>query len=142
MSRSFMLQVYVGNVGRDPEMRYLENGSAVCSFSMALNDDYKDKDGNLVERPATWIRVTCWGKLAEIVNQYVSKGRQVLVKSEKPPKASAWITKEGEPAASIEITASDIRFLGSGGQEKGEDDDWGEEFGDESTSGKKPPLPF
>lgn len=106
----YQYTVIVGNVGRDPELRYTPSGAAVCDFSVAVNRRWSGQDGQLNEK-TTWFRVTCWNRLAETVNQYVTKGRQVLVTGEVD--ASAWINNDGEAAATLELTARDVKFLGS-----------------------------
>lgn len=105
----YQYTVVAGNVGRAPEMRYTQGGQAVCDFSVATNRRWKSKDGEQQEK-VTWFRVTCWGRLAETVNQYVEKGRQVLVTGEID--ASAWVTESGEARATLELTAREVKFLG------------------------------
>ena len=105
----------IGNVGRDPEMRYTPAGSAVTSFSMATNSQYKNQAGETVKE-TTWFRVTSWGKQAEVCNQYVKKGMTVLVegtltadKATGNPKI--YTKKDGTSAANFEVNASTVRFL-------------------------------
>ncbi len=100
--------IIIGNVGRDPEMRYTPQGTAVTNFSVAVNRRWKDKDGQMQER-TKWFRVTTWGKLAEVCNEHLTKGRLVLVTGEV--SASAYTNQAGEPAASLELTARDVKFL-------------------------------
>ncbi len=106
----YQYTVIVGNVGRDPELRYTPGGQAVCDFSVAVSRRWTDRTSNEQREKTTWFRVTCWNKLAETVNQYVSKGRQVLVTGEVD--ASAWIDSEGNARATLELTARDVKFLG------------------------------
>ncbi len=106
----YQYTVIVGNVGRDPELRYTPSGQAVCDFSVAVSRRWTDRTSNEQREKTTWFRVTCWNKLAETVNQYVSKGRQVLVTGEVD--ASAWIDSEGNARATLELTARDVKFLG------------------------------
>jgi len=112
----YQYTVIVGNVGRDPELRYTPSGQAVCDFSVAVSRRWTDRTSNEQREKTTWFRVTCWNKLAETVNQYVSKGRQVLVTGEVD--ASAWIDSEGNARARLEMTARDVKFLGR--REEGE----------------------
>ena len=105
---SYEQTIIIGNVGREPEMRYTANGTAVTNFSVAVNRRWKDKDGKPVEK-TKWFRITAWGKLAETCNQYLSKGRQVLVVGEID--ASAYTNQAGEPVASLELTAREVKFL-------------------------------
>ena len=101
--------IVVGNLGRDPEMRYTPSGTAVTNFTVAVNRRYTGKDGETREK-TTWFRVTAWDKLAELCNQYLSKGRLVLVEGEI--EASAFTGQDGDPKASLELTARNVRFLG------------------------------
>lgn len=113
--------ILVGNLGRDPEMRYTPNGQAVTSFSVATNRQYTGSDGQLVKE-TTWFRVTTWGKQAETCNQYLRKGKQVLVEGRLTADPASggpriWTRQDGTPAASFEVTASMVRFLGRAGDE-------------------------
>ncbi len=103
--------VIVGHLGSDPEMRYTPSGVPVTSFSVAINRRWTDNNGEPHEK-TTWFRVTAWRTLAEQCNQYLSKGRLVLVEGEV--EASAWKDNEGQPRATLELTARSVRFLGSG----------------------------
>lgn len=104
--------VVVGHLGRDPEMRFTSSGQAVTNFSVATTRKWTNKDGEPQEK-TTWIRVSTWGKLAELCNQYLSKGRLVLVEGDA--EASGYLDKQGKPAASLELTARNVRFLGGNG---------------------------
>ncbi len=103
--------VIVGNLGSDPEMRFTPTGVPVTSFSVAVNRRWTDSNGEQKEK-TTWFRVTAWRKLAELCNQYLSKGRLVLVEGEID--ASAWLDNQGNPRATLELTARNVRFLGGG----------------------------
>jgi single-strand DNA-binding protein len=102
--------VIVGNLGRDPEMRYTPSGVPVTTFSVAVNRKWKGQDGEPHEK-TTWFRVKAWRKLGELCNQYLTRGQLVLVEGEV--EASAWASQDGEPRASLELTAQNVRFLGS-----------------------------
>lgn len=104
----YQYTIIVGNVGRDPKLRYTQTGVAVCDFSVAVNRKWKD--GNEQRDKTTWFRVTAWRALAETVNQYVHKGMQVMVTGEID--ASAYVAQDGEARASLDLTARDIQFLG------------------------------
>lgn len=130
----------IGNVGRDPELRYLQNGVAVCDFSVAVNKRYT---ANGEQRDdTTWFKVTCWRQLAETVKQYVTRGKQIMVVGEV--KASAYLDKSGQPAATLELTAQTIKFLGgregggSGGGEYNQNDAY-REF---APPGQMDDIPF
>lgn len=112
--------VIVGRLGREPEMRYTPNGTPVTNFSVAVSRKWKNQNGELQEK-TTWFRVTAWGKLAETCNEYLDKGRMVLVEGEV--EASAWMGQDGEPRATLELRAQNVRFLGgksNGGSEQAE----------------------
>lgn len=102
--------IVVGNVGNAPELRYTQTGRAVCNFSLATNRSWTDQDTNERRKETTWYKVTVWGKQAETVNQYVQKGRQVLVMADRI-EAAAYLRQDGTPAASLDITAQAVRFL-------------------------------
>lgn len=107
--------VIIGNVGRDPEMRYLPSGIAVCSFSVAVSRRWNDKNSNEQKEKTTWYRVSCWRQLAETANQYVKKGMQIMIAGEIEP-SRAYLDNAGQPAANIELTAQTMQFLGSRGE--------------------------
>ena len=110
----FQQCIIIGNLGRDPEMRYTPGGKAVTEFSVAVNRKWTSQDGTPGEE-TTWFRVTCWGRLAETTNQYLSKGRQVMVAGRV--NASAWTGQDGEARATLELTAQDVKFLGGRGDQ-------------------------
>jgi single-strand DNA-binding protein len=106
--------VVVGHLGRDPEMRYLPSGTPVTSFSVATTRKWNNAEGQPQEK-TTWFRVSVFGKQAEACNQYLTKGRLVLVEGEID--ASAWTSKTtGEARASLELRARTVRFLGGRGE--------------------------
>lgn len=107
----FSQHIIIGNLGRDPELRYLPSGVAVCAFSVAVNRKWTDRDGQTHDE-TVWYKVTAWDKLAEICGQYLSKGRQVLVEGDRL-QARAYLNKQGEAAASLELSARAVKFLGS-----------------------------
>jgi single-strand DNA-binding protein len=108
--------VVVGHLGRDPEMRYTQDGTPVTSFSMATTRRWNDQEGGQREE-TTWFRVAAWGRQAETCNQYLAKGRLVLV--EGTVSASAWRGRDGEPRATLELRASRVVFLGGRGEQAG-----------------------
>ena len=115
--------IIVGNLGRDPEMRYLPNGTPVTNFSVATNRTYTNANGERVQE-TIWFRVAAWGKQAETVNQYLHKGSRVLVEGRLVPDPATggpriWTRQDGTPAASFEINASTVRFLSSRGESNG-----------------------
>lgn len=101
--------VLIGNVGGDPEMRYTPNGKPVTSFSMATNRRYTTSAGETKEE-TDWFRITVWGKLAEICNQYVAKGKQIYVEGRL--HARKWEGQDGQVRTSLEVTADQVLLLG------------------------------
>lgn len=113
----FQQCIIIGNLGGDPEMRFLPNGTPVTHFAVAVNRRWATAGGGQSEK-TWWFRVTCWRRLAEVTNQYLQKGSRVMVTGEVG--ASAWIGQDGEPQAGLDITAREVRFLGgtrNGGQQ-------------------------
>jgi len=111
----------VGHLGRDPEMRYTPDGTPVTSFSVATNRRWTNPDGSTREE-TVWFRVSAWRRLAETCNQYLSKGRQVLVEGTLRPDPNTgnpriWTRQDGTAAASYELTANTVRFLGGRGEQ-------------------------
>jgi single-strand DNA-binding protein len=109
--------IIVGNLGRDPEMRYTPGGQAVTNFSIAVNDNYTSSSGERVER-TIWVRVSAWGKQAETCNQYLKKGSKVLVEGRLVADQATggprvWTRQDGTPGSNFEVSASTVRFLSS-----------------------------
>ena len=116
---SFHTVILIGNLGKDPEMRYTPSGQPVTSFSVASNRSYTGTDGQKVDE-TIWFRVTAWGKQAEICNQYLRKGSKVLVEGRLTPDKNGgpriWQKQDGTSGASFEINASTVRFLSTRGE--------------------------
>jgi single-strand DNA-binding protein len=111
--------ILVGNLGKDPEMRYTPGGQPVTSFSVASNRRYTDSSGQSVEE-TIWFRISVWGKQAEACKQYLAKGRQVLVEGRlicdrQTGGPRTFKRANGETGASFEINAETVRFLGQRG---------------------------
>ena len=102
--------ILVGNLGRDPETRYTGSGQAVCNFSIATSETFKDRNGERQKR-TEWHKIVVWGKLAEICQQYLKKGAQIFI--EGRIQSREWQDKEGNKRTSFEIVARDMRMLGS-----------------------------
>lgn len=115
--------IIVGNVGKDPEMRYTPSGQAVTSFSVATNRQYTTGSGEQVKE-TIWFRVSTWGKQAEACNQYIRKGSKVLIEGRLTPDKETggprvWSKQDGSAAASFEVTAATVRFLSERGEREG-----------------------
>lgn len=100
----------IGNLGRDPEMRYAPSGDAVCNVNIATTEKWKDKSGEMKEA-TEWHRVVFWGKLAEICAQYLTKGSQVYVEGKIQTKK--YTDKDGAEKYSTEIKGDVMKMLGS-----------------------------
>ena len=109
---SFNKIILVGNLGRDPELRYTAQGTPVCSFSMATNERRKDRNGEMQDH-TTWFRITLWNRLAETASQYLQKGKQVYIEGRL--RVEEYIDRDGKPRHSLEVFATDMHFIGSRG---------------------------
>lgn len=124
--------IVVGNLGSDPEMRYMPDGTAVTSFSVATNRRWTDRSTGQPVDETTWFRVSVWGRQAETTNEYLAKGRKVLVEGQITPDRNTggprlWTAQDGTVRASFEIRADSVRFLGGredGGSYSGGGDDY------------------
>ena len=129
--------ILVGNLGRDPELRYTQQGTAVANFTLATNENFQKKDGSRDER-TEWHRIVAWGKTAELCSQYLSKGRTVYI--EGRIQTREWENKEGQKQKTTEIVAQTVQFLGARGEGGGRS-------GGSGGSGDPPPpaeddIPF
>jgi single-strand DNA-binding protein len=102
--------ILIGNLGKDPEVRYTPDGTAVANFSIATSEEWKDKNTGEKKERTEWHRIVAWRKLGEICGQYLSKGRQVYVEGKLQTRS--W-EKDGVTRYTTEIIASDVRFLGT-----------------------------
>ncbi|HEY6044330.1 MAG TPA: single-stranded DNA-binding protein [Nitrosospira sp.] len=102
--------IIIGNLGKDPEVRYMPNGDAVTNITVATTEAWKDKNGDKQEK-TEWHRITFYRKLAEIAGEYLKKGAQVYVEGKLETKK--WTDKQGVERYTTEIIASDMRMLGS-----------------------------
>jgi single-strand DNA-binding protein len=118
--------IVVGNVGKAEDLKYLQSGVAVLNFSIAVNS--VTGQGDQKQERTTWFRVAAWRQLAESLAPYIAKGKQVMVVG--TVDARAYADNAGQPAASLEITAREIRLLGSRGEGEGRGSGGGNEYGD------------
>lgn len=112
---SFNKILLVGNLGRDPELRYTPQGTPVCSFTMATNERRKDKSGEFQDQ-TTWFRVTLWGRQAETASQYLAKGRPVYIEGRL--RVEEWNDRDGKQRYTLEVHATDMQFIGGRGDEQ------------------------
>jgi single-strand DNA-binding protein len=108
--------ILVGRLGRDPETRYTSGGQAVCNFTMATDETFKDRSGERQKR-TEWHRIVVWGKQAEIAQQYLRKGALIYV--EGRIQSRQWDDREGQKRTTVEIVANNFRMLGSRGDSAG-----------------------
>ena len=101
--------ILMGNLGKDPEVRFMPNGEAVCNFSIATTDNWKDKNGEKQER-TEWHNIVMYRKLAEIAGEYLKKGRPVFIEGRLQTRK--WQTKEGQDRYTTEIIAESMQMLG------------------------------
>ena len=105
--------ILVGNLGRDPELRYTKNGQAVANFSVATSESWNSRDGSGREERTEWHRVVAWAKTAELCAQYLSKGRTVYV--EGSLRTREWEDREGNKRQTTEVHAQTVQFIGGRG---------------------------
>lgn len=121
--------IIIGNLGKDPEMRYMPSGDAICNFSVATTDSWKGKDGEKQEK-TEWHQISMFGKLAEVAGKYLKKGSQVYIEGRLQTRK--WQDKEGKDQYTTEIVADRMQML-SGGSGRG-----GEEQGSGAASSSRP----
>jgi single-strand DNA-binding protein len=117
---SFNKIILVGNLGKDPELRYTPQGDAVCSFSMATNERKKDKFQDVT----TWFKVTLWRRLAENASKYLAKGRPVYIEGRL--QIEEWTDRDGKERFTLGVQATDMHFISAG---RGEGEGGGEYSG-------------
>ncbi|MDR3576752.1 MAG: single-stranded DNA-binding protein [Anaerolineaceae bacterium] len=135
--------IIVGNVGKEPEMRYTPSGKAVTSFSLASSQNRSGQNGQQTKE-TVWFKISVWEKQAETVSQYVHKGSKVLVEGRlnfDPATGSprVWTRQDGTPGASFEVTASTVRFLSPKGEGAGGP---GEDAGEVPGDAGEGDIPF
>ncbi len=144
----------VGNLGRDPEMRYTPSGQAVTNLNVATNNQYTNNNGERIKE-TTWFRVSVWGKQAENCNKYLQRGSKVLIEGRlRPDKATGgpnvFQRPDGSCGASFEVTAQTVQFLSSRGEDQaagggGMSSGSGSDYGQGSNNMAPPPdddIPF
>ncbi len=112
----------IGNLGRDPEMRYLASGDAVTNFSVATSRRYNSRDGQQREE-TTWFNISAWGRLAEVTNQFLSRGSKVYVEGRL--NSRTYQTQSGETRVSLDVRASEVQFIDTRNQNAGAGGDFG-----------------
>jgi single-strand DNA-binding protein len=116
MSNGFAKVTLIGNLGKDPELKTTNSGTSVCNIRVACTKKKKDKDGNYKDH-TEWVPVTCFGKTADNVNSYCSKGKQVYVEGDYQTRE--WQDKDGNKRYSTEVIAFQVLFLSGGTKKEG-----------------------
>ena len=111
MARGFSKAIIVGNMTRDPELRTTPSGAQVCSFTVAVNRNYKDGSGDNKEQ-VSFLDCSAWGRSGEIIAQYAKKGSGILVSGRIEQRS--WEDKEGQKRSRVEIVVEDFNFIGGG----------------------------
>ena len=115
MSKGTNLQIVIGNLGKDPEIRHTQSGATVATLTVATSDSRKDKTtGEWIEE-VEWHRVVLWNRLADLAEKYLRKGRQVYVRGRK--KTRTWTGDDGRKNYIVELIADDMQLLGGKGQD-------------------------
>lgn len=117
---SFNKIILVGNLGRDPELRYTPDGTPVCSFSLATNEKRRDRATGENTDVTTWFRVTLWRRQAEVASQYLTRGKPVYIEGRL--RVEEYTDRDGKTRHSLEVTATDMQFIGAargGGDDAG-----------------------
>jgi len=113
---SFNKIIVIGNLGRDPELRYTPQGNAVCNFSMATNEKRRDKSGEFQD-VTTWFRITLWGKQAENASKYLNKGSSVYIEGRL--RVEEWSDRDGKSRYTLDVQATDMQFIGTSRGDEG-----------------------
>ena len=108
---SFNKIILVGNLGRDPELRYTPDGTPVCTFSLATNERRRDRTTGENNDVTTWFRVTLWRRQAEVASQYLTRGKPVYIEGRL--RVEEYTDRDGKTRHSLEVTATDMQFIGS-----------------------------
>src|SRR2546426_4368099 len=109
---SFNKIILVGNLGRDPELRYTPQGTPVCSFSLATNERRRDPKTGENNDVTTWFRVTLWRRQAEVASQYLTRGKPVYIEGRL--RVEEYTDRDGKLRHSLEVTGTDMQFIGGG----------------------------
>ena len=102
--------ILLGRLGQDPELKYTPSGAAVCNFSLATSETWTDKNSGQKNEKTEWHRIVVWGKLAELCNQYLAKGRQAFVEGRLQTRS--WDDQNGQKRYTTEINATTVQFIG------------------------------
>jgi len=133
MARGVNKVILIGNLGRDPELRYTQAGTAVCNMRLATNESYQNEEGETVQR-TEWHTVVAWDRLGEICDEHLQKGSQVYFEGKLQTRE--WEDQDGNTRYSTEVKARNVMFLGRGRQEQGGPRRQGEERPADASQGQ------
>ena len=117
MARGINKVILIGNLGRDPETRYSQGGSAVTTFSIATTDQWRDRETNEQQERTEWHRIVCFARLAEIAGQYLRRGSKCYIEGRLQTRS--WEDREGQTRYTTEVVARDMQMLDSRGDAPG-----------------------
>ena len=129
---SYNMVVLMGNLTKEPELRYIPSGAAVCNFGLAVNRSYTDGNGEKQE-DVTFVDIVCWNRLAEVTAEYLHKGSPAFIEGRLQQRS--WETEDGQRRYKHEVVARSVQFLSNGKPDQGKDEDGN---GDEEDDG----VPF
>jgi len=118
MAASLNKTFLIGNLTRDPELRYIPSGTAVASFGLAVNRQYTNSDGEKVD-DVCYIDIVAWNRLAEVAGEYLSKGQPIFVEGRL--QLDSWEDQDGKKRSKLKVVAQNIQFLGSGKADNSEE---------------------
>ena len=127
----------IGRLGKDPELKYSQSGTAICNFSVATDESYQDRDGNKVER-TEWHRIVAYQRLAETCGQYLQKGRLVYVEGKLQTRK--WQDQNGQDRYTTEVVAQRVQFLGRKGESSGRDEGYSAPSGRAADRHEEEPM--
>jgi single-strand DNA-binding protein len=133
-SRGINKVILVGNLGQDPEVKYMPNGNAVCNITVATSESWKDKNSGEMQERTEWHRVVFFRRLAEIAGEYLKKGSQVYLEGRLQTRK--WQDQQGQDRYTTEIVADNMQMLGGGGRSGGS-----AEFGGSQSKGGSQSAP-
>ena len=116
---SYNLVILMGNLTKEPELRYIPSGAAVCNFGLAVNRAYTDDAGEKHE-DVTFVNIVCWNRLAEVTAEYLDKGSPALIEGRL--QQQSWETEDGQKRYKMEVVARSVQFLGGNRENSDEDD--------------------
>ena len=131
MARGINKVIAIGNLGKDPETRYLPSGASVCNFSIAVSESWKDKQSGEQKERTEWMNIEVWGKTAEACQKYLTKGSQCYVEGKL--QTDKWQDKDGNDRWTTKVRADSVQFLGSKGD--------GQRSAPAAPAGDAPPKP-